>query len=466
MEEMLNDNSEEQVVVNNVAEMPAEKQDKKKEMTRKTYNILNVIPAIVFFVGGVLSLLFMLFLPVAKITVFGLNEEFGTLISGDRFSELHGVGIIAIIMMVVTYITFIIGIIDVGFWIGPGKYTAIFGKRAIRVLEFISAVLFFLLFVLSIVMMGLIASVDDGVGIIRCWYPVWEFIVCTVVLVAAIILLIFCIKYEIHHCEVKEEWKVKNREAVEKGKTKKKGIITSVSGPIGSKIISLVMFFVFFGGAFYYSATSLLEKYDLINFDSISDTYNLFDKLGTTTVGESAFKKATGSEFGEDGTVTIYTHNYGRLAKKAEDNQKYLLLAIQYGDKSRVSKLLKQEKRIEEEAELLVYGKVEASYTDRDGITRFVGDSIIADAVGSVDKLLKKVEIVKTSVKANEDGTNTLENIVYKAWYKDGSIIYDKVPASVKVSEDSYSSIFTGSLVGKTITWTDQFGEYITTVTE
>ncbi len=445
--------------------------------SNKTYNVLSFIPTISFLFFFCLTLISIALLPVASINAFNLNENFGTIISAERFDEIPGLNALSLVIIIVTLISLFYAILLLQNRFSVFKYKKFLGKPLYRFLELFSIIFILAYLVFSISIINKIVIADDGIGLIKVgFYPIVTIVLSIACLSAVIISKVLCRTHENANPEILEKWNEERQKAKEKAKTKTEKVKKVAS--YGNKkflkllLVPVIILAITFGGNAL-NIGSVVERFTAKTFNAKSLQQVLIEDSGRFEVVKSTIEGAIGKPYTPDGSsinvndVVYYTDNYLEFLKKAERNQKYALLAIEHGD-YRISGLLKQTKALELEYETLAYGKAEISYSSYGDIKKVVYNNVVIDGFSSIIKKLDTLKIYNV-VEEFSDQTNTTRKITkltYMATYSDGSFIYKTCEnVSVVLGDGSVSTTYEGSYVGKTLKWQDTFGKYETVAT-
>ncbi len=444
--------------------------EKKSKLSQKAYNILRFIPATVFVIFAILMVVFIALLPVANIDAFGLNEEYGSILSGTRFDEIAGLNSLSIPLLVFALVTVIYAITLLIHKFSVLKYRKLFGNPLYKLLEVATAAFILAYLVFSIVIIGKINVADEGMEIIRVgFYPIVTIILSIVCLLGVMVSMVLYNSYEQSNPKIMEAWEEERQK--EKAKTKT-STAKKVANRAGQKfvkylILPILVFSVVLGAS--KGISNVLQRFeDVKPFDASNLKQVLVEDAGKFEIGKSSIEFNIGKSYmstettEEDHNVIYYTENYIRFLKKLERNQKYTLLAIEQGD-YRISGLLKQSKNLELEQQTLAYGKAEISYDEQWEINEVIYNSVVIDGFSSIVKKLDEVQIFNVvEVYSNQtQTTRKVEKIAYMATYTDGSFIYKTCENVAVVLEDgTVTTTYEGNYVGKTLTWQDEFGKY------
>lgn len=439
----------------------------------KTYKILTYIPVIAFAAFVVLMGIMMFKLPVAKIGLYDLDEKFGTVFSADRFDEIAGLSVLSAIVIIGFMATILCFIFFLLFRSAPAyKYTKTFNRPFYKILEIVSSVFVLVYLVFGFIMIGQIKAADQGLNIINVGlYPILSTILSFVCFVLIVGSLTLCRIHEKNNPDVMKNWLEKREQALEKAKTSKNR--KENQGPV-SKAISLVILvgFVILGSTSAFGSSGFSDRFitdKSFNVESLekllSSKSNIYVSDVTARIGNADESPDTIPESGKY-EVTYYTSEYSELIKNAKYNQKYLLVAIEHGDRALVSEILKRQKNLQEEQEVLAYGKVEIEYTrtplyTASWVKKAAYNSMVVNGASISSKTLESISVYKVNETTTEAGTKKIESITYLAKYSDGSFIYNTCESvNVVLENGTTSSTYEGSYVNKTFKWTDEFGTY------
>lgn len=438
------------------------------------HKILTYIPLIAFTIFVVLMGIMMYKLPVAVVNLYDLNEKFGSVFNADRFDEIAGLSALSAIMLIGYVVVILCFVLFLLFRTAPAyKYTKIFNKPFYKIMEIVSSVLVLVYLVFDFVMIGQIKAANHGLKIIKLGsYPILSTILAFVCLVAIVGSLILCYKQEKANPEIMKNWLEKREQAKEKAKTSKNR--KENQGPV-SKAISIVILvgFVLLGSKSAFRSSSINDRFitdKSFNVESLekllsSSSSNIYVRDITARIGNA---DEAPDEIPSSGIydVTYYTNEYSDLLKQAKYNQKYLASAIKSGDRSRVSEILKRLKDLEEEQDVLVYGKLEIEYTrtplyTASYVKKAAYNSMVVNDVSLTIKELENVNVYKVNEVTTEAGTKKIESITYLAKYSDGSFIYATCEnVNVVLDNGGTSNTYEGSYANKTFKWNDEFGTY------
>lgn len=449
----------------------ATQMEKGSKLSNKAYDILSFIPVAVFVIFAILMVVFMVLLPVANINAFGLNEEYGSILSGTKFDEIAGLNSLSITLLVFALVTVIYAITLLIHKFSVLKYRKLFGNPLYKLLEVVTVPFVLAYLVFSIIIIKKINVADEGMGIIRVgFYPILTIISSIVCLLGVMVSMVLYNAYEKSNPNIKEAWEEERQKVKAEGKTSKAKKVANKAGQKFAKLIILpaVILIVLSSSFAITGIGNVVQRFeDVKPFDASELKQALIKDDGKFEIDRTTIESVIGKSYVPDGdtedkdNVVYYTDNYISFLGKLERNQKYSLLAIEQGD-YRISGLLKQAKNLEIEQETLAYGKAEINYSSG-YVTGVVYNNIIIDGFSSITKKLDKVEIFKV-VEVYSDQTHTtnkVEKVAYWATYSDGSFIYGTCENVAVVLEDgTVTTAYEGSYVGKTIRWQDEFGEY------
>lgn len=452
-------------------ELSNEVQKSKKSVNHK---ILTYIPLIAFAVFVVLMGIMMYKLPVAKVNLYDLNEKFGSVFNADRFDEIAGLSALSAIMLI-GYVAMILCLIFfLLFRAAPAyKYTKTFNKPFYKIMEIISSVLVLVYLVFDFVMIGQIKAADHGLKIIKLGsYPILSTILTFVCLIVIVGSLVLCYIQEKTNPKIMENWLVEREQAKEKAKTSKNR--KENQGPI-SKVISVVLILglVILGSKSAFGSSGVSDRFitdksfnvEILEKLLSNNSNNIYARDITEKIGNPDESPDT---IPSDGIydVTYYTSEYSDLLKQAKYNQKYLLVAIENGDRALVSEILKRQKNLEEEKEVLAYGKLKIEYTRNPLYTasyveKAAYNSMVVNDTSLTSKQLKSVSVYNVNEVSATEGTKKIESITYLAKYTDGSFIYATCEnVNVVLDNGTTSNTYEGSYSNKTFKWNDEFGTY------
>ena len=445
--------------------------------SNKTYNILSFVPTISFLIFLCLMLVSIAFLPVASINAFNLNENFGTIISAERFDEIPGLNAVSLVIIIVILVSIFYTILLLQNRFSVFKYKKFLGKPLYKFLELFSIIFILACLLLSISIINKIVIADDGIGLIKVgFYPIVTIVLSIACLSAVIISKVLCRAHENANPEILEKWNEERLKVKEKTKTKTEKI-KKVASYGNKKSLKLLLVPVILLAVTFVCSTlnvgAVAERFTAKTFNADSLQKVLIEDSGRFEVVKSTIENAIGNPYTPEGSsvnyneVVYYTDNYLEFLKKAELNQKYALLAIEHGD-YRISGLLKQAKSLELESETLAYGKAEITYNGYGDMKEVVYNNVVIEGLSSIIKKLDTVKIYNV-VEEFSDQTNTTRKITkltYMATYLDGSFIYKTCEnVAVVLSDGTVSTTYEGSYVGKTLKWQDTFGKYETVAT-
>ncbi|MBQ3235559.1 MAG: hypothetical protein IJA97_05320 [Clostridia bacterium] len=441
--------------------------ESKSKLSDKGYNFLSTFSIISFAIFTALMIAFMLLLPVARIKALGLNEKYGTILSGERFDEIRGLNGLSIVLFVLSIVAIFYTIVLLQYKFSVLKYVKAFGKPLYRLLQAISVIFVVCYLVISIIIIGKICEVDDGMRIIRvASYPILTLAVSAIYLVFSIFCIILCCLHEKLHPEIMEKWIEEGKKAkAEIKEARAKKVANRSAGKIVKLIVPLLAILAVTGVA---KLGNVGARFQDKPFDSGSLKEIVMEDAGNFNIGKSTLESIIGSSYSPNGAPVVernavyYTENYVEFLGRLERNQKYALLAIEQGD-SRISKLLKNAKNLEIEQETIAYGMAEITYSESGNVQEVVYDNVVVDGFGSIAKKLESVKIFEVSEKYSDDSntTRTIKEISYLATYKDGSFIYKKCSSvSVVLEDGTTSTVYEGGYAGKKLKWHDEFGSY------
>ena len=440
------------------------------EKSNKSYKIFNLIPAVGFAVFAVLMVVFMCALPVAGINALGLKENFGTILSGDRFDEIVGLNSLSLTLLVVGLVTVLYAGALLINKLTVLKYRKVLGKPLYRLMEVVAVAFVLVHLVFAGLVIGKVNAADGGVGLIKVGaYSILTIILSIAYLVAFIVSMVATVSFEKANPELLANW-------VEEGKKSKADRKSSIGKKVANKASQKAIKFGVLGVVMVVAIlismgqnnpiSNLVQRYeDTKTFDAETLKKVLLEDAGKFDTSKFTIETAIGNSYVPDGStedkenVVYYTENYLELEEKAMRNQKYLLLAIEQGDE-RISALLKQAKSLEEEYETLAYGKVEIKYSDNGYLREVVYNAVNVEGMGSVSKKLVDVKVLKVDEITVEKDVNKIAKLSYLATYADGSFIYRAETNVAVVVDDEAVTTYEGSYVGKTMKWQDQFGKY------
>lgn len=441
------------------------------EKSNKSYKIFNLIPAVGFVVFAVLMVVFMCALPVAGINALGLKENFGTILSGDRFDEIVGLNSLSLTLIIVGLVTVVYAVALLINKLTVLKYRKVLGKPLYRLMEVVAVVFALVHLVFACLVISKVNAADGGVGIIKVGaYSILTIILSVVYLVAFIVSMVSTLSYEKANPELLANWEEEGKKVKEERKTSLGKEVAKKAGKKSSKyLIFTAVFAVFMVLSIGPNSpiSKVVQRYqEGQTFDAEELKKILLDDAGTFNTSKYTIETAIGNSYVPEGAtedkenVKYYSENYLEFLGKAMRNQKYLLLAAEQGDE-RTSALLRQGIELEIDYEALVYGQAEIKYTENGYLREVVYNAVTSSNI-NVDKKLDEVKVFKV-LEDYTDSTNTtkkIEKLAYLATYKDGSFIYRTAENVSVVVDDETVSIYEGSYVGKTMKWSDTFGSY------
>lgn len=434
-----------------------------RNFAEKYYKVIKLVPALSFMLFVLLNTLAICLFPIAKITAFGLNESYGTILSSDKLDEFWGLKKFSIAILIAMLVTIIFLIVLVVFEFGKkSRYSKMFKVPTSLVLEITSMAFILVNFIFACVVSSKVKFADEELGIIKVGaYSIVTIVFGVICLLLIIAGLVLRIMNEKAHPEIKAQWEVDGiaqRQISKEKSEKRKEKLRQHQGKFSFSllkyiiIVPVVYAVVFGGGKLYYQVYDTFVDRLAVSFSG--DTLkNYLIKSGIPNVMTMELilgmpndtQEINNGSYSKSYVYTYYTDNYEYFQKRKDRNERFSELALLSGDGELFSALATQSITLSMEESTLAYGSAIIDTSDNTVIYRY--NSPMAS------RTIINTQVISAST-IYEDGNEALK-VKYLASYSDGSYVYATSEYVTIETENGSSRYFDNidDIVGKKISW-------------
>lgn len=434
-----------------------------RNFAEKYYKVIKFAPVLSFMLFVLLNTLAICLFPIAKITAFGLNESYGTILSSDKLDEFWALKKFSLAILIAMLVTIIFLIVLVVFEFGKkSRYSKMFKVPTSLVLEIASMVFILVNFIFACVVSSKVKFADEELGIIKVGaYSVVTIIFGVICLLLIIAGLILRIMNEKAHPEIKAQWEVDGvaqRQISKEKSEKRKEKLRQHQGKFSFSllkyiiIVPVVYAVVFGGGKLYYQVYNTFVDRLAVSFsgDTLKN-YLIKSGIPSTITMELILGKPNDTQevgsgsYSKEYVYTYYTDNYEYFQKRKDRNERFSELALLSGDGELFSALATQSITLSMEESTLAYGSAIIDTDDDAVIYRYNSPM--------TSRTLINTQVISASTFYEDD--NEALKVTYLASYSDGSYVY-ATSKYITIEKDGGSSRYFESIddiVGKKISW-------------
>lgn len=429
----------------------------------KYYKVIKLVPALSFMLFVLLNTLAICLFPIAKITAFGLNESYGTILSSNKLDEFWGLKKFSIAILIAMLVTIIFLIVLVVFEFGKkSRYSKMFNVPTSVVLEITSMAFILVNFIFACVVSSKVKFADEELGIIKVGaYSIVTIVFGVICLLLIIAGLILRIMNEKAHPEIKAQWEVDgvaqrqiSKEKSEKRKEKLRQNQGKFSFTLLKYIIIVpIIYAVVFGGIEAYNKiyNTVVDRLAVSFSGDTLKNYLVKSGIPNAMTMELILglpndtQEINSGSYSKSYVYTYYTDNYEYFQKRKDRNERFSELALLSGDGELFSALATQSITLSMEESTLAYGSAIIDTDDNTVIYRYNSPM--------TSRTLINTQVISAST-IYEDGNKALK-VKYLASYSDGSYVY-ATSEYVTIEKDGGSSRYfenIDEIVGKKISW-------------